>query len=225
MGPELPVIRVFVVDEQEVTRRGVAAVLEGNARISVVGEARSEREALARGPAARPDVAVVGVRSAPGSSAFVCERLRALVPGARVLALSSRADPETVHWALRAGASGYLLESVRGAELVAAVGRVASGGHAFDGETAAALRRSPGGRRRDELARLTPRERTVLELIGHGLSNRQIAGTLGLAEKTVKNYTSELLAKLHLDNRTQAAVLATHLWPGDREAGAVSWCG
>ena len=139
-------VRVLVVDEQEVVRRGIAQVLAGDSGITVVGEAGSVAQALMRGPAVRPDVAVVGMRLLDGSGAEVCERLRARVPGMRCLVLSGCSDGETVAAAVRAGASGYLLEQVRAPELVAAVRKVASGGSVFDEEATPPSRRRTGER-------------------------------------------------------------------------------
>jgi two-component system response regulator DevR len=207
---ELPVVRVFLVDEQEVVRRGVAKVLEGDTQLGVVGEAGSVSEALRRVSAIRPDVAVVAMPLSDGSGAHVCERLQALVPGMRCLMLGESTTDETVHAAMRAGAWGYLDKHVTGPALLAAVRRVASGETVFDRE-AAALSGHRGRRRVDRLALLTYRERAVLGLIGEGLSNREIGERLELAGKTVKNYVTDLLAKLGLDNRTQAAILATQL--------------
>jgi two-component system response regulator DevR len=212
-------VRVFLVDDHEIVRRGVAEVLEEDPGITVAGEAGSVAEALARVPAVRPDVVVVDMRLPDGNGAEVCRQLRSRVPGVRTLVLTSYADPEAVAAAVRAGASGYLLKQVRGPALVSAVRTVAAGGTLFDpdlGSTRPAEgRRAGNGDNR--LAQLTDQERTVLRLIGEGLTNRQIGGRMGLAEKTVKNYTSHLLAKLGLERRTQAAILATEL--RDRSPG------
>jgi DNA-binding NarL/FixJ family response regulator len=206
-------VRVFLVDDHEIVRRGVAEVLEEDPGITIAGEAGSVAEALARVPAVRPDVVVVDMRLPDGNGAEVCRQLRARVPGVRTLVLTSYADPDAVAAAIRAGASGYLLKQVRGPALVSAVRTVAAGGTLFDPDLGparpAAARRAANGDNR--LAQLTDQERTVLRLIGEGLTNRQIGGRMGLAEKTVKNYTSHLLAKLGLERRTQAAILATEL--------------
>jgi len=206
-------VRVFLVDDHEIVRRGVAEVLEEDPGITVAGEAGSVADALARVPAVRPDVVVVDMRLPDGNGAEVCRQLRARVPSVRTLVLTSYADPEAVAAAVRAGASGYLLKQVRGPALVSAVRTIAAGGTLFDPDVGpgrpAAARRTVNGDNR--LAQLTDQERTVLRLIGEGLTNRQIGGRMGLAEKTVKNYTSHLLAKLGLERRTQAAILATEL--------------
>jgi two-component system, NarL family, response regulator DevR len=205
------IVRILVVDAQEVVRRGVAQVLASDVGITVVGEAASVTQALARGPAVRPDVAVVGMRLPDGSGAEVCAQLPARLPGLRCLVLSRDHGPDTVTAAVRAGASGYLLQHVRAAALVAAVRTVAAGGTVFDGAVTTAISRRRTSTEPDPLEPLTPQERTVLRLIGEGLANRQIADRMRLAEKTVKNYVSHLLAKLGLQRRTQAAILATRL--------------
>jgi DNA-binding NarL/FixJ family response regulator len=201
---------VLVLDEQEVVRRGVRRLLSGDPAIKVVAEAGSVAEAVARGLAMRPDVAVLDTRLPDGPGAEAVARLRAGVPGLRCLVLSASDDPTTVQAAVRWGVSGYLVKHVRGAALVAAVHRVAAGGTVFAPEVAAAVSGLTGGGP-DPVDRLAPRERELLRLLGEGLTNRQIGERLWLAEKTVKNYTSELLAKLGLQRRTQAAVLATEL--------------
>lgn len=217
MQPDASVIRVFLVDDHEVVRRGVAEVLEDDAGITVVGEAGSMAEALARVPAVRPHVVVVDMRLPDGDGADLCARLRSREPALRCLVLTSYSDDEAVAAAARSGAAGYLLKQVRGSALVSAVRTVAAGGTVFQAE----IRSETSPRRGDALAErlgvLTEQERSVLRLIGEGLTNRQIGDRMGLAEKTVKNYTSHLLAKLGLERRTQAAILATEL--RDRSRG------
>ncbi len=207
-------VRVFLVDDHEVVRRGVAELLEEDADITVVGEAGSVAEALARVPAVLPDVTVVDMRLPDGDGAEVCRTLRTQHPELRFLVLSSYPDEDAVAAAVEAGASGYLLKQVRGSALVSAVRTVADGGTLFGADVGvpapAPSRRRPAERDR-RLSVLTEQERTVLTLIGEGLTNRQIGERMGLAEKTVKNYTSHLLAKLGLERRTQAAILATEL--------------
>ncbi|HEX2073515.1 MAG TPA: response regulator transcription factor [Geodermatophilus sp.] len=207
-------VRVFLVDDHEVVRRGVAEVLEDAPGMTVVGEAGSVAEALARVPAVRPDVTVIDMRLPDGDGAEVCRLLRERVPGMRCLVLTSFSDEDAVAAAVAAGASGYVLKQVRGSDLVNAVRTVAAGGTLVEqdlGAAAVATVRRRTGPREQRLAALTDQERTVLELIGEGLTNRQIGARMGLAEKTVKNYTSHLLAKLGLERRTQAAILATEL--------------
>jgi DNA-binding NarL/FixJ family response regulator len=206
-------VRVFLVDDHEVVRRGVAEVLEEDPGILVAGEAGTVAEALARVPAVRPTVLVADMRLPDGDGADMCRQLREVVPGLRCLVLTSYADADALSAAVRAGASGYLLKQVRGPALVSAVRTIADGGTLFDSDLvpqpAARPHRAAAGE--DRLALLTDQERTVLRLIGEGLTNRQIGARMGLAEKTVKNYTSHLLAKLGLERRTQAAILATEL--------------
>jgi two-component system response regulator DevR len=211
-------VRVFLVDDHEVVRRGVAEVLEDDPGITVAGEAGSMAEALARVPAVRPDLVVLDMRLPDGDGAELCRGLRERVPGLRCLVLTSFSEEDARDAAVRAGASGFLLKQVRGPALVSAVRTVALGGTLFDAVAPAAppRRQGPTATGSDRLALLTDQERTVLQLIGEGLTNRQIGDRMGLAEKTVKNYTSHLLAKLGLERRTQAAILATEL----RDRGA-----
>jgi DNA-binding NarL/FixJ family response regulator len=206
-------VRVFLVDDHEVVRRGVAEVLEDDSAITVAGEAGSAAEALARVPAVRPDVVVIDMRLPDGDGAELCRGLRERVPGLRCLVLTSYSEQEALDAAVRAGASGFLLKQVRGPALVSAVRVVASGGSMFEDLAPDGPRssRGPAAAGSDRLAMLTDQERSVLRLIGEGLTNRQIGERMGLAEKTVKNYTSHLLAKLGLERRTQAAILATEL--------------
>jgi DNA-binding NarL/FixJ family response regulator len=213
--PDQP-IRVFLLDDHEVVRRGVADVLESDPGLTVVGEAKNAAEALARVPALRPDVAVLDVRLPDGDGVSVCRELRSKMPDLRVVMLTSYSDDEALFEAILAGASGYLLKQILGQDLVAAVKTVAAGGSLLDpAATSAVLARmrraaEPAG----PLAALSEQERTVLELIGEGLTNRQIGERMFLAEKTVKNYVSHILNKLGLERRTQVAVLATELRSG-----------
>jgi two-component system, NarL family, response regulator DevR len=215
---QAPAIRVFLVDDHEVTRYGVASLLRAEPDLEVVGEASSVREALARTPAARPDVAVLDVRLPDGSGIELCRDLRSQLPGLRCLMLTSFADHEALFDAIMAGANGFTLKEVLGSELVASIRTVGSGGSLMDPKTTTTLL---GRLRRqqeqiDPLHRLTERERAVLELIGDGLTNRQIAQRVHLAEKTVKNHVSQLLAKLDMQRRTQAAAFAARLRHDDR---------
>ena len=211
MQPVLTV-RVFLVDDHEVVRRGVAEVLEDDPGITVAGEAGSVAEALARVPAVRPDVVVIDMRLPDGNGADLCRELLSRVDGLSCLVLTSYAEQEALDAAVRAGAAGFLLKQVRGPALVSAVRTIAAGGTLFDDVGPKVPRaRPPSAAGGDRLGLLTDQERTVLRLIGEGLTNRQIGERMGLAEKTVKNYTSHLLAKLGLERRTQAAILATEL--------------
>jgi DNA-binding NarL/FixJ family response regulator len=208
----LPLVRAFLVDDHEVVRRGVAEVLEDDPGITVAGEAGSCAEALARVPAVRPDVVVLDMRLPDGDGAGLCRDLMARMPGLRCLVLTSYSDRDALDAAVQAGASGFLLKQVRGPALVSALRTVAAGGTLFDDLAPVAPRsRGPAAADNHRLGTLTDQERSVLRLIGEGLTNRQIGDRMGLAEKTVKNYTSHLLAKLGLERRTQAAILATQL--------------
>ena len=213
MAEEPDTIDVFLLDDHEVVRRGVADVLHSDPGIRVVGQAKNAAEALARVPALKPDVAILDVRLPDGDGVSVCRELRSRLPQLKVIMLTSYSDDEALFEAIMAGASGYLLKQILGQDLVTGVRTVVAGGSLLDPTAATAvlerLRRAaePAG----PLAALSPQERTVLELIGEGLTNRQIGERMFLAEKTVKNYVSHLLAKLGLERRTQAAVLATEL--------------
>ncbi len=208
-------VRVFLVDDHEVVRRGVAEVLEDDPGITVAGEAGSAAEVLVRVPAVRPDVVLIDMRLPDGNGADLCRDLRGRVEGLHCLVLTSYSEQEALDAAVRAGASGFLLKQIRGPALASAVRTVAAGGTMFDDMGPAIPRtRVPGVAGGDRLGLLTDQERTVLRLIGEGLTNRQIGQRMGLAEKTVKNYTSHLLAKLGLERRTQAAILATELRDG-----------
>jgi two-component system response regulator DevR len=209
-----PMIKVFLLDDHDVVRQGLAALLTGGGDMEIVGEAATVAQALVRAPAVRPDVAVLDVRLPDGDGVNACRELRSMLPDLRCLMLTSFADDEALFDAIMAGASGYVLKQIRGSDLVGAVRTVAAGGSLLDPRaTAAVLQRMRSGQQRgdDPLAELTDQERTVLELIGEGLTNRQIADRMFLAEKTIKNYVSHLLAKLGMQRRTQAAILATRL--------------
>ena len=218
MNAASPLVRVFLVDDHEVVRRGVAEVLEDDPGLTVAGEAGSCAEALARVPAVRPDIVILDMRLPDGDGADLCRGLLERVPGLRCLVLTSYSEQDAFDAAVRAGAAGFLLKQVRGPALVSAVRTVAAGGSLFD-DVVPVITRSRGTSTAggDRLALLTDQERSVLRLIGEGLTNRQIGERMGLAEKTVKNYTSHLLAKLGLERRTQAAILATQL--RDRPTG------
>lgn len=207
-------LKVFVVDDHEVVRRGVTDLLAAEDDLDVVGQASSVAEALARVPAVRPDVAVLDVRLPDGSGVELCRELRSISPELRCLVLTSFPDEQALVDAVLAGADGYVLKDVRGFDLVEAVRTVGAGRSLLDARaTAALVARLRSADEPDAAAALdlSPQERRVLDLIGEGLTNRQIGERLHLAEKTVKNYVSRLLAKLHLERRTQAAVLATEL--------------
>ncbi|GLF97001.1 response regulator transcription factor [Streptomyces yaizuensis] len=207
-------IRVFLLDDHEVVRRGVRDLLDAEPDIEVAGEAGSGEQALVRGPALRPDVAVLDIRLPDGDGITVCRELRSRMPGLACLMLTSFDDDDALLDAIMAGASGYVLKQIKGSDLVAAVRTVASGQSMLDPATTARLMNSLRAPQEpdpeaDRLSGLTERERQILELIGEGLTNRQIGARLYLAEKTVKNHISRLLAKLGVERRIQAAVLAT----------------
>jgi DNA-binding NarL/FixJ family response regulator len=202
------VIGVFLLDDHEVVRRGVHELLSSEPDITVVGEAGTAAEALARIPAARPDVAVLDVRLPDGSGVEVCRDIRSREPSVRCLMLTSYADDEALFDAIMAGAAGYALKDIRASDLVGAVRDVAAGKSLLDPvATARVLERLRTGAPEPEttIAGLTDQEGRILDLIGEGLTNRQIGERLHLAEKTVKNYVSSLLAKLGMERRTQAA--------------------
>ena len=206
-------IRVFLLDDHEVVRRGVRDLLESEGDVIVVGEASTAAEALARVPAVRPDVAVLDVRLPDGDGVSVCRELRSQFPEMACLMLTSFADDEALFDAILAGASGYVLKQVRGADILGAVRTVAAGGSLLDpGTTARVMQRlRDQATAEDPLAGLSDQERRVLELIGEGLTNRQIGERMFLAEKTVKNYVSNVLAKLGMERRTQAAAFVARL--------------
>jgi len=210
---------VFLVDDHEIVRRGVADLLDGEPAITIVGEASSVAEASIRIPATEPDVAVLDVRLPDGSGVELCRDLRSRLPRLRCLMLTSFADDEALFDAVMAGAAGFVLKQVLGADLVSAVLRVGAGESLIDARTTAALiaRIRRDRERRDPLGALSDQEKVVLELVGQGLTNRQIAERMFLAEKTVKNYVSHLLAKLGMQRRTQAAVLAAELHEQERQ--------
>ncbi len=203
-------VRVLVVDDHEVVRRGLCEILEQEADLTVCGEAGTAAEALAKAADTAPDVVVLDVRLPDGDGVAVCRELRRQPVRPACLILTSYPDDEVLVAAVVAGAAGFLLKEVRGLDLVSAVRTVAAGGSLLTPEaTSLVLERLRNAEATDDPARsLTTKERRVFELIGAGLSNRQIAQEMELAEKTVKNHVSSLLRKLHLQRRTQAAVLA-----------------
>ncbi|MEV1052237.1 response regulator [Streptomyces sp. NPDC059017] len=208
-------ITVFLVDDHEVVRRGVYELLSAEDDIEVVGEAGTAADALVRIPAMRPDVAILDVRLPDGSGVEVCREVRSRNEDIKCLMLTSYADDEALFDAIMAGASGYVLKAIRGAELLAAVRDVAAGRSLLDpSATARVLERLRNGNapKTDErLASLTDQERRILDLIGEGLTNRAIGERLHLAEKTIKNYVSGLLSKLGMERRSQAAAYVARL--------------
>jgi DNA-binding NarL/FixJ family response regulator len=213
-------IRVFLLDDHEVVRRGIRELLESEGDIVVVGESGLAQEATRRIPALRPHVAVLDGRLPDGSGIDVCREVRSQDPRIAALILTSYDDDEALFAAIMAGAAGYILKQVKGNDLIDTVRRVAAGQSTLDPRvTAQVLERVRNGPPVDkELEQLTEQEQRILDLIGEGLTNRQIAERIYLAEKTVKNYVSSLLAKLGLSSRTQAAIFATK-HSSHREAG------
>ena len=207
-------IRVFLLDDHEVVRRGVKDMLEAEPDIVVVGEAGTASSALARIPALRPDVAILDVRLPDGDGVNVCREIRSKMPTVACLMLTSFGDDEALFDAIMAGAAGYVLKQIRGTDLVGAVRTVADGRSLLDPDAASRVmaRMREASTHADPLAGLTGQERKILELIGEGLTNRQIGERLFLAEKTVKNYVSALFAKLGMERRTQAAAYAARLF-------------
>jgi two-component system response regulator DevR len=206
-------IRVFLLDDHEIVRRGIADLFESAPDITVVGEAGTAAEALARIPAAHPDVAVLDARLPDGSGIDVCRDIRSALPDVRCLILTSYDDNDAIFAAVMAGAAGYLLKEIRGNSLVDAVRQVAAGKSLLDPSVTERLltRLREGAPRDEKLESLTAREREILALIADGLTNRQIGERLFLAEKTVKNYVSGLLSKLGMERRTQAAVYGAEI--------------
>ncbi|MFE9106592.1 response regulator transcription factor [Actinomadura geliboluensis] len=206
-------IRVFLLDDHEVVRRGVAALLSAEDDIEIVGEAGTADHALARIPAARPDVAVLDVRLPDGDGVSVCREIRSQLPDLACLMLTSFDDEDALFEAVMAGAAGYVLKQIHGSDLVGAVRTVATGQSLLDPRSTARMLQRLRDRqeKQDPLKALTDQERHIFDLIGEGLTNRQIGERLFLAEKTVKNYISSIFAKLGMSRRTQAAALAAQL--------------
>jgi len=207
------VIRVYLLDDHEVVRRGIADLLTQDGDIEIVGESGSAVDAVHRIPALRPDVAILDARLPDGTGIDVCRDVRAIDPSVQALILTSYDDDEALFAAIMAGAAGYVLKQIRGTDLIDAVRRVASGQSLLDPVvTARVLERIRNGAAPpDELKSLTDQERRILQYVAQGLTNHEIATEMFLADKTVKNYVSSVLAKLGLERRTQAAVLATKL--------------
>jgi two-component system, NarL family, response regulator DevR len=220
MAPVNDRVTVFLLDDHEIVRRGVRDLLDAEPDLVVVGEASTEDEALRRIQALDPDVAVLDVRLESGDGISACREIRSRHPRTACLMLTSFADDEALFHAILAGAAGYVLKQIRSSDLVTAVRRVAAGDQLLDPSvTARVLERLRRGPPEDELiARLSGRERQVLALLAEGLTNRQIADRMFLAEKTVKNYVTSLLAKMGMTRRTEAAVYAArHLDTGSND--------
>jgi two-component system response regulator DevR len=209
-------VKVFLVDDHEIVRRGVMDLIDAEPDLDVIGEAGTFSNAVARIPALRPDVAVLDVRLPDGNGIELCRELLSILPELRCLMLTSFTDEQAMLDAILAGASGYVVKDIRSLELIDAIREVGAGKSLLDNRAAAALMhklRDEAEAKTGPLASLTEQERKLLELVGEGLTNRQIAARMFLAEKTVKNYVSRLLTKLGVERRTQAAVMASKLSP------------
>ncbi|MFP3990867.1 response regulator transcription factor [Streptomyces sp. E11-3] len=211
-------VKVFLLDDHEVVRRGLRDLLEAESDIVVVGDAATSDQALIRGPALRPDVAVLDIRLPDSDGITVCRELRDRMPELACLMLTSFDDEDALLDAIMAGASGYVLKQIKGTDLVTAVRTVASGQSLLDPATTARLMASLRGPEAEvaedaRLSALTERERAILDLVGVGLTNRAIGKELYLSEKTVKNHISRLLSKLGVERRVQAAVIAAEVKP------------
>ena len=217
-GPARKPIGVFVLEDQEIVRRGVRVLLEAEPDIEVIGEAGTASSALVQIPALRPAVAVLDVRLPDGDGVSVCREVRSRAPEVACLMLTAFSDDEALLASIMAGAAGYVLKQIRGCDLVGAVRMVASGRSLLDPRAASQVmaRLRDKGNGYDRLAGLSARERKVLELIGDGLSNRQIGERLSVSVKTVKNYVSVLFVKLGMEQRTQAAAYAARVFHGRR---------
>ena len=206
-------MKVFLVDDHEVVRRGLVDLLSADDDLEVIGEAGSVSQALARIPALAPDVAVLDVRLPDGNGIELCRDLLSLLPDLRCLMLTSFTSDEAMLDAILAGASGYVIKDIKGMELAAAIKEVGAGRSLLDNRAAAALmaKLRHDADHSDPLSALSDQERVLLDLLGEGLTNKQIAARMFLAEKTVKNYVSRLLAKLGMERRTQAAIFVSKL--------------
>ncbi len=206
-------IRVFLLDDHEIVRRGLADLIGLQSDLEVVGEAGTAADAITRITASQPDVAVLDVRLPDGNGVEVCREVRSLFPNIHVLMLTSYTDDEALFNAIMAGASGYVLKEIRGTDLITAIRQVAAGNSLLDPSVTERVleRLRNGNTKNSELSGLTEQEKTILTLIGEGMTNRQIGEKMHLAEKTIKNYVSGLLAKLGMERRTQAAAYIARL--------------
>ncbi len=209
-------IRILIVDDHEIVRAGLAAMLDSHDDIEVVGEAGSAEEAVRRSGLDEPDVVVMDVRMPEASGIEACRDIRAAFPDIRVLMLTSYADEEALMASIMAGASGYVLKRIKGTELIGDIRRVAAGESLLDQAMVERLfdRLRHGSREDPRLSSLTDQERKIVEHIAAGLTNRQIADEMFLAEKTVKNYVSTVLAKMGMSNRSEAAAYVARLQGG-----------
>jgi two-component system response regulator DevR len=206
------VVNVYLVDDHEVVRRGVRELLKSEEDMAVVGEAGTQEQALFEIPRVHPDVVLLDVRLPDGDGIEICREIRSSCPDIACLMLTSFADDEAFLSAVIAGASGYVLKQIRGNDLVSSVRRAATGESLLDPLMVAKARARLGRDLEDERLRpLSPQERRILELISEGMTNREIAETMFLAEKTVRNYVSNLLLKMGVKHRTEAAVFAVRV--------------
>jgi two-component system, NarL family, response regulator DevR len=206
-------IRVFLLDDHEIVRQGIRSLLDSDGDIEVVGEASTAVEAVSRIPLAHPDVAILDVRLPDGNGIEVCRDVRSVLPELACLMLTSFADDEALYAAVMAGAAGYVLKTINGRDLIEDVKTVAGGASLMDPRAVARVveRISNPPKSDSQLSSLSPQERRILDLIAEGQTNRQIAEAMFLAEHTVKNYTTTLLRKLSVSNRTEAAIYATKM--------------
>jgi len=206
-------IRVFLVDDHELVREGIRSLLESAEDIEVVGEASTATEALNRIPLAKPDVAILDVRLDDGNGVDLCRDVRSIMPDLVCLMLTSFADDEALYASIIAGAAGYVLKQIRARDLIDDVRKVAGGASLMDARMVAkVIERITNPPEADaRFSSLSSQERRILELIAEGKTNKQIAATMFISEKTVKNYTTALLSKLKMHNRTEAAIYATKL--------------
>ena len=205
------ILSVFVVDDHELVRRGLLEVLGADPELEVIGQAGSVAEAVERITATNPDVAILDVRLPDGDGIALCRKLRTLMPGLRCVILTSYGSDEALADARQAGAGAFIVKDIKGVDLVQVVKDVGAGRSLLDANAVVRNRAKGPTVVPDPLATLTFQERALLSLLGEGLTNRQIADRMFLAEKTVKNYVSKLLAKLGMERRTQAAVFVTEL--------------
>jgi two-component system, NarL family, response regulator DevR len=214
-------IRVFLVDDHELVREGIRSLLESDDDIEVVGEAATAADALIRIPLANPDVAILDVRLEDGSGIDVCRDVRSALPDLVCLMLTSFADDEALYASVMAGAAGYVLKQIRARDLIGDVKKVAGGASLMDPRAVArVVERITNPPQVDPvLDSLSPQERRILDLIAQGKTNREISEVLFLSEKTVKNYVTNLLAKLRMNNRTEAAIFATKMQTGGAGPG------
>jgi DNA-binding NarL/FixJ family response regulator len=218
-GSDHAKIRVFLIDDHELVRRGLKGLLEAEGDIDVVGEAGTSESAMDQMKALQPDVALLDVRLPDGDGVSLCREIRSVLPGTACLILTAYSDDQALMGAIMAGAAGYVMKQTPGNELVGAVRTVAAGQSTLDAHTAQRvmerLRERTSGP--DPVSALSGQEKRVLELIGEGLTNRQIAEQMFLSEKTAKNYVSSLLAKLGMQRRSQAAAFAARMAGAPRE--------